>query len=218
MDVLSILKKTDHTLLRVGCTKKEIKDLCEEAVAYRCASVCVPPCFVSYAKDCLRGRAGVKVCTTVGFPNGYSTAGIKAEEARAAREDGADEIDMVINMSFVKDRDWKGLREEIGMVREVCWNIVLKVIVETCLLTDDEKAALCQIVTECRADYIKTSTGFSTGGATVEDVAFLREHVGPRVKVKAAGGIRTLEDAQAMIDAGASRIGASSMVKAAKDL
>ncbi len=218
MDVQKILGMTDHTLLRVGCTKSEIAQICEDAVTYRCASVCIPPCFVSDAKECIGGRGGVKVCTVIGCPNGYNTAKAKACEAKGAVANGADEIDMVINMSLVKDRNWNGLREEIRAVREVCGGRVLKVIIETCLLTEDEKIALCQIVTQCKADFIKTSTGFSTGGATAADVALLRAHVGPNVGVKASGGIHSLEEAQAMIDAGASRIGASSVVKAAKEV
>ena len=217
MDIQAILGMTDHTLLRVGCKKEEIAQLCEDAVAYRCASVCIPPYFVPYAKECIGGRNGVKVCTVIGFPNGYSTGQSKAYEALEAKEAGADEVDMVINMSLVKDRDWNRLREEIGLVRKACEGIILKVIVETCLLTDDEKAAVSKIVTECKADYIKTSTGFSTGGATEYDVAFLRKHVGKEVGVKASGGIHSLEEAQAMIDAGANRIGASSVVEAAKE-
>lgn len=217
MNVQDILNKTDHTLLRVGCTKEEISGICEEAVAFNCAAVCIPPCFVSYAKECIDGRCGVKVCTVVGFPNGYSTSLSKSLEAMEAKASGADEIDMVINMSFVKDGDWDSIRDEIALVRKACDGIILKVIIETCLLSDEEKKELCKIVTECGSDYIKTSTGFSSHGATVYDVAFLREHVGEQVKVKAAGGIHTLEEAQEMIDAGASRIGASSIVKAAKE-
>ena len=217
MNVQEILHRTDHTLLRTGCTEEEIAQLCEEAVAYDCASVCIPPCYVSFAKACLGGRGGVKVCTVVGFPNGYSTAHAKSVEAREAIESGADEVDMVINMSFVKNRAWDSLREEISELRGVCDGIVLKVIIETCLLSEEEKELVCGIVTECGADYIKTSTGFSTGGATVRDVAFLREHIGEQVQVKASGGIHTLEEAQALIEAGASRIGASSLVKAARE-
>lgn len=217
MNVQEILHRTDHTLLRAGCTEDEIAQLCEEAVAYECASVCIPPCYVSFAKACLGGQGDVKVCTVVGFPNGYSTAHAKSFEAREAIESGADEVDMVINMSFVKNRAWDSLREEIRELRGVCDGIVLKVIIETCLLSDEEKELVCGIVTECGADYIKTSTGFSTGGATVHDVALLREHIGEQVKVKASGGIHTLEEAQALIEAGASRIGASSIVKAARE-
>ena len=240
-----ILGMTDHTLLRVGCTKDEIRQICEDAVRYHCASVCIPPCFVAYSKECIEREesrlcrravqeqgtertdedvvamepegCGVRVCTVIGFPNGYNTAETKAYEAAEAKKAGADEVDMVINVSLVKDRDWDGLRHEIGLVRKASEGIVLKVIIETCLLTDEEKVELCGIVTECGADYIKTSTGFSTGGATVHDVALLRKHVGEQVGVKAAGGIHTLEEAQAMIDAGASRLGASSIVKAVKE-
>ena len=213
----NILNMTDHTLLRVGCTKAEIAQLCEEAVRYHCAAVCVPPCFADYAKTCIDGRNGVKVGIAAGFPNGYNTPQIKAAEAAEAKAFGADEVDMVVNVSLIKDREWDKVREEIRLVREACSGLVLKVIIETCLLTDEEKVKMCEIVTECQADFIKTSTGFSSGGATVEDVALLSEHVGPDVKVKAAGGIHTLEEAQALIEAGASRIGASGIVKAAKE-
>ena len=218
MDIQSILNITDHTLLKVGCTKSEIAELCEEAIAYRCASVCVPPSFVRYAYQCIAGRNDVKVCTVVGFPNGYSTASAKSGEVVEAIMGGAAEIDMVINMSFVKDQDWDSLRYEIALIRSACEGIVLKVIVETCLLTDEEKARVAKIVSECGADYIKTSTGFSTGGATARDVKILKDNVGPFVGVKASGGIHSLEEAQEMIDAGATRIGASSIVNAAREM
>lgn len=216
MDVQKILNMTDHTLLRVGCTKEEIAALCEEAVKYRCAAVCIPPCYTAYARECIAGR-GVKVGGTIGFPNGYHTARIKEAETREAVELGAQEIDMVLNLSHVKNRDWDAARDEITRVRKACEGITLKVIIETCYLTDEEKITLCQIVSECGVDFIKTSTGFGPSGATVHDVALMKEHVGCGVKVKAAGGIHTLEEAQALIDAGASRIGASSIVKAAKE-
>ena len=217
MDIQKILNLTDHTLLRVGCTRDEIAQLCEEAVAFHCASVSVAPCFVSFAKDCIGGRNKVKTGAAIGFPNGYNTSEIKSAEAREAKENGAEEIDAVINISFVKDRDWGALRRELEMIRKASEGITLKVIIETCLLTDEEKIRLCRLVTECKADYIKTSTGFSSGGATVCDVKLLKKHVGEHVKVKAAGGIHTLEEAQALIDAGASRIWASGMIKAAKE-
>ena len=218
MNVQEILHRTDHTLLRAGCTEDEIAQLCEEAVAYECASVCIPPCYVSFAKACLGGQGGVKVCTVVGFPNGYSTAHAKSVEAREAIESGADEVDMVINMSFVKNRAWDSLREEISELRGVCDGIVLKVIIETCLLSEEEKELVCGIVTECGADYIKTSTGFSTGGATREDVALLRRHSADHLKVKAAGGIRSIEDAERFLELGASRLGTSKIVSEVKSM
>ncbi len=217
MDVKRVLQLTDHTLLRVGCTEKEVAQACEDAVACHCAAVCVPPCFNSFAKECIAGR-GVKVCAAVGFPNGYNTTQIKVAETEDAIANGADEIDMVINMSFVKDGEWDKVREEIDLIRKASEGHILKVIVETCLLTEEEKIKLCRIVTECGADFIKTSTGFSSGGATVADVVLFRKHIGPEVQIKAAGGIHTVEEAQAMIDAGASRIGTSSIVKAAKEI
>ena len=217
MDVQKILSMTDHTLLRVGCTKEEVTRACEDAVAFHCAAVCVPSCYISYAKKLVGGRNGVKVGAAVGFPNGYITPEMKEQETVEAKANGADEIDMVINVSYVKDRNWEEARREISLVRAASKGLILKVIIEACLLTDEEKVALCRLVTECKADYIKTSTGFSFGGATVHDVELLRKNVGGAVKVKAAGGIRTLEEAQRMIEAGASRIGASSLIKAAKD-
>ena len=218
MDVQKILSMTDHTILRVGCTKEEVTRVCEDAVVFRCAAVCVPSCYISYAKELVGGRNGVKVGAAVGFPNGYITPEMKEKETVEAKANGADEIDMVINVSYVKDRNWEEARREISLVREASKGLILKVIIEACLLTDEEKVAICRLVTECKADYIKTSTGFSFGGATVHDVKLLRKNVGGAVKVKAAGGIRTLEEAQRMIEAGASRIGASSLIKAAKDL
>ena len=217
MDIQKILSMTDHTLLRVGCTEDEVRQACEEAVAYGCAAVCPPPGFVRFARECVGRESRVKVGAAIGFPNGYNTPEIKAAETADAIANGADEIDMVINVSYVKDRKWDEVRREINLVREACEGLVLKVIIETCLLSDEEKKTLCGIVTECGTDYIKTSTGFSSGGATVHDVALLRNHVGKHVKVKASGGIRTLEEAQKMIDAGASRIGSSGIVKAAKE-
>ena len=218
MDIQKILSMTDHTLLHVGCTQDEVRTACEEAVAYHCAAVCVPSSFISYARACVGKESRVKVGAAVGFPNGYNTPEVKAAETADSIANGADEIDMVINVSYVKDRRWDDLRREISLVRDACPGLVLKVIIEACLLTDEEKIKLCQIVTECRADYIKTSTGFSSGGATAADVALLREHIGPDLKVKASGGIHTLEEAQKMIDAGASRIGSSSIIKAAKEI
>ena len=217
MDIQQILSMTDHTLLRTGCTREDIEKLCEEAVESHCAAVCIPPCFVSCARDCV-GDSGVRVCTVIGFPNGYQTIRTKTEEAKEAIENGATEIDMVINLSYVKGREWDKVREEISRMRETCDGILLKVIIETCLLTDRDKIRLCEIITECGVDYIKTSTGYSLGGATVHDVALLKRHVGEGVRVKASGGIHSMSEAQAMIDAGASRIGARGIVKASHEM
>ena len=210
MDIKELLAYCDHTLLRVDCTEAEIRKLCDQAIKYGCASVCIPPCHVPGAKRYVGDK--MKICTVIGFPNGYMSTAAKAFEAADAVVNGADEIDMVINLSMVKDGCWEDVAEDIKAVRRSCLGKVLKVIIECCLLTDEEKIHLCRIVTDCGADFIKTSTGFSTGGATVEDVALFRANIGPDVRIKAAGGIRTFEQAQAMLDAGADRIGASALV------
>lgn len=213
MDIRDILRYCDHTLLRVDCSSAEIKALCDQAIKYGCASVCIPPCHVAGAKRYVGDR--MKVCTVIGFPNGYMTTAAKAFEAADAVANGADEIDMVINLSMVKDGCWKDVAEDIKAVRRSCMGKVLKVIIECCLLTDEEKIELCRIVGECGADFIKTSTGFSKGGATREDVALLRRYSPQSVKVKAAGGISTLEDAEDFINLGAERLGTSRIVKLA---
>ena len=181
---------------------------------YHCASVCIPPCYVRRANEYVGDR--LKICTVIGFPNGYSTPAVKAFEAENAVRHGADEIDMVINIGWVKDKRWDRLLEEIQEVKAACRGRILKVIIETCLLTDEEKIKMCQIVTEAGADYIKTSTGFSTGGATREDVKLFKEHVGANVRIKAAGGISSLQDAEDFIALGADRLGTSRLVKLAK--
>ena len=214
-EIRNILARCDHTLLSVTATRAETDALIDEAAAYGTASVCIPPCYVKHAAEYSAGR--VTVCTVVGFPNGYCTQGVKVAEARAAIADGADEIDMVINICALKSGDTGYLKEEIAAVKKACGDKILKVIVEAALLTEEEKLLVCDLVTEAGADYIKTSTGFAKGGATVEDVALFRKRVGENVRVKAAGGIRTLEAAQAMIEAGADRIGASALVRAAKE-
>ena len=213
MEIKDILEKCDHTLLRVDCTSDEIRRLCDQAIKYHCASVCIPACHIPGAKRYV-GDA-LKLCTVIGFPNGYSTSAVKAFEAKNAIENGADEIDMVINVSMVKDGNWEDVAKDIAAVREATRGKILKVIIECCLLTDEEKVKLCRIVSDCGADFIKTSTGFSTGGATREDVALMRANCPERVKVKAAGGISSLQDAEDFINLGAERLGTSRIVKLA---
>ena len=215
MDIKDILEKCDHTLLRVDCTSGEIRALCDQAIKYNCASVCIPPCHVPGAKRYVGDK--LKICTVIGFPNGYMTTAAKAFEAADAVKNGADEIDMVINVSMVKDGCWDDVEKDISAVREATRGHILKVIIECCLLTDDEKIRLCGIVAKCGADYIKTSTGFSKGGATREDVKLMRENCHASVKVKAAGGISSLQDAEDVIALGADRLGTSHIVKLAME-
>lgn len=215
MDISEILKKCDHTLLRVDCTSEEIRALCDQAIRYRCASVCIPPCHVAGAKRYVGDR--LKICTVIGFPNGYMTSAVKAFEAADAVKNGADEIDMVINLSMVKDGCWVDVANDIRAVREAAKDKILKVIIECCLLTDEEKIHLCKVVSDCGADFIKTSTGFSRGGATREDVQLLRENSPHTLKVKAAGGIASLQDAEDFISLGADRLGTSRVVKLAME-
>ena len=216
MDVKDILCRCDHTLLTQGATWAEIRALCDDGVKYGCASVCIPASYVARAAEYLHGR--LPVCTVIGFPNGYSTTAAKCFEARDAVENGADEIDMVINIGWAKDGLWDDLLSEIHAVKAACGGRILKVILECCLLTEEEKIRLCEVVTESGADFIKTSTGFGGGGATREDVALMAAHVGPGVAIKAAGGIATLQDAEDFIALGASRLGTSRVVKAVKAL
>ena len=211
MDIKKIAASVDHTLLAQGATWEEIRQLCQEAVEYQTASVCIPPCYVKQAAEYLKGC--VPVCTVIGFPNGYQTTAVKGYETRDAIQNGADEIDMVINIGWVKDRKYEQLEDEIRSIKFACGDKILKVIIETCLLTEEEKIEMCRVVTAAGADYIKTSTGFSTQGATFADVALFAEHVGPQVKIKAAGGISSLEDAQRFLELGASRLGTSRIVK-----
>lgn len=215
MELKEILSRVDHTLLRPDATWEEIRALCDDGAAYGCASVCIPAAYVRQASDYVQGT--VAVCTVVGFPNGYSTTAAKCFEAEEALASGASEIDMVINLGWLKDGRYDGLEREIRAVKAACQRHVLKVIVETCLLTEEEKIRMCEVVSESGADFIKTSTGFSTGGATREDVALLRAHVAPGVKVKAAGGISSLRDAEDFIALGADRLGTSRIVKAVKE-
>ena len=214
MDVKEILARCDHTLLKQEATWEQIKEVCDDGIKYGCASVCIPASYVKQANDYL-GNA-LKVCTVIGFPNGYSTTEVKVFETEDAIRNGADEIDMVINIGWAKDGRWDAILDEIRSIKASCQGRILKVIVEACLLTQEEKIKLCQIVTQAGADYIKTSTGFSTGGATREDVALFKANVGPDVKVKAAGGIRTLQDAEDFITLGADRLGTSAIVKLVK--
>lgn len=209
-----ILSKVDHTLLSQTATWEDIKAICDDGIAYRTASVCIPPCYVKQAKDYVENKC--KICTVIGFPNGNNTALVKALEARFAIAEGADEIDMVINIGMLKAKAYNYVLQEIREVKRVCEGKVLKVIIETCLLTEEEKIKMCEIVTEVGADYIKTSTGFSAAGATFEDIALFAEHVGPDVKIKAAGGISSMEDAEKFIKLGASRLGTSRIVKIMK--
>ena len=213
MELRDILARCDHTLLRTDCTAQEIRTLCDQGIRYGVASVCIPSAHLSGAKRYVGDK--LTLCTVIGFPNGYSTARTKAFEADDAIRCGADEIDMVINLGMVKDGCRADLLDEIRRVKSACGDKLLKVIIECCLLTDDEKRMMCEIVSESGADYIKTSTGFSTGGATFDDVALLRAHCAPHVKVKAAGGISTLDDAVRFIELGADRLGTSRIVKIA---
>ena len=213
MDQREILSKVDHTLLKPEAAWEEIRALCDEAVKWGTASVCIPPCYVGQAAEYLGGR--LPVCTVVGFPNGYSTTQAKLFETREALAAGAQEIDMVINIGWLKAGNTQGVLEEIRALKGACGERILKVIVEACLLTREEKVEMCRIVTEAGADYIKTSTGFSTAGASFEDVELFAQHIGPHVKIKAAGGISSFEDAARFIGLGASRLGTSRLVKLA---
>jgi len=216
MDLQAILAACDHTVLGQASTWEDIRALCDDAMHYKTASVCIPASYVRQAKAYMGDRG--TVCTVVGFPNGYSTTAVKVFETQQAVADGADEIDMVINVGWLKDRRYDALLAEIRAVKEVCQGRVLKVIIETCLLTDEEKVQMCRIVTEAKADFIKTSTGFAGGGATFHDVELFAAHVGEGVKIKAAGGISSLEDAERFLQLGASRLGTSRIVKLVKAL
>lgn len=215
MDVKEILSRCDHTLLKQEATWQQIKEVCDDGKKYECASVCIPPAYVRQAAEYVGND--LKICTVIGFPNGYTTTEVKVFETEDAIRCGADEIDMVVNIGWVKDGRWDDILEEIRAVKTSCQGRILKVIAEACLLTEEEKIKLCQTVTQAGADYIKTSTGFSAGGATREDVALFKAHVGPEVKVKAAGGIRTLQDAEDFIALGADRLGTSAIVKLVKN-
>lgn len=210
MDRKDILSKVDHTLLKQTATWEQIKKLCQDGMEYGTASVCIPPCYVKQAKEFTGGK--LAVCTVIGFPNGNMTTAAKVFETEDAVKNGADEIDMVINLGMVKGGHYDRVLDEIRRIKEACGGRCLKVIIETCLLTEDEKKEMCRVVTESGADYIKTSTGFSTGGATPEDVALLRKYSGSQVKVKAAGGIASFQDAENFIELGADRLGTSRLI------
>lgn len=211
MNIKTITCALDHTLLRVDSTWEQIKAACDEAIEYETASVCIPPGYAAEVVKYVQGM--VPVCTVVGFPNGYSTTAAKVAETKEAIANGVSEVDMVTNISFLKSGCFNAVGDEIKAIKEACGNKILKVIIETCLLTEDEKIKMCQIVTAAGADYIKTSTGFFSGGATAADVILFAKHIGPNVKIKAAGGIRSLEEALRFLDLGASRIGSSSIIK-----
>ena len=215
MDIKDILSKADHTQLKQNVTWEEIKALINEAIEYEVASVCIPASNVKKAK----AYAGdnLVICTVIGFPNGYSTTKVKVFETKNAIENGATEIDMVININELKNKNYEYVLEEIKQIKEACGDLILKVIIETALLTDEEKVKMCELVSKSGADYIKTSTGFSTSGATFEDVKLFSDHVDSHVKIKAAGGISTLEDAQKFIELGAKRLGTSRLIKLAKN-
>ena len=209
MNKQDIMSRVDHTILTTTATWEQVKKICDEGMKYGTASVCIPPRYVKKAAQYVGSK--LKICTVIGFPNGYNMPEVKVFETEDAVRCGADEIDMVINLGMVKSGDWEGVLEEIKAVKASCAGRILKVIVETCQLTQEEKIAACRVVSMSGADFIKTSTGFSTAGATVEDIKLFKAHVSPDVRIKAAGGIRTFEQAQAMIDAGADRIGASAL-------
>ena len=211
MKPLDMLHYVDHTQLKAFASWEDIQSLCEEVIRYQTASVCIPPSYIARVHE--KYGDAVNICTVVGFPLGYSVTEAKAEETKKALEDGANEIDMVINISDVKNGDYDKVEKEIARLKEITGDKILKVIIETCYLTEEEKIAMCKAVTNAGADFIKTSTGFGTGGATLEDVELFKKHIGPEVKIKAAGGVRTVEDLKAFIDAGCSRIGTSSAVK-----
>ena len=216
MELKDILAKCDHTLLAQTSTWEQIKAICDDGMYYKTASVCIPASFVKQAKEYVGDK--LAICTVIGFPNGYATTASKCFMAGDAVDNGADEVDMVINIGWAKEGKWAEITAEIAAIKAACKGKLLKVIIETCLLTDEEKIALCKCVTEAKADYIKTSTGFSTAGATFADVELFAKHIGPDVKIKAAGGISSLEDAEKFIELGASRLGTSRIVKIAKGL
>ena len=217
MELKKILAAVDHTLLTPAATWAEIKAICDDAIKYGTATVCIPASYVARCKAYMQEQGSrVGVCTVIGFPTGYSTTAVKVFEAADAVKNGADEVDMVINIGWAKDAKWEEITAEIAAIKQSCKGKLLKVIIETCLLTDEEKIALCKCVSDSGADYIKTSTGFSTAGATFHDVELFAKHVAPHVKIKAAGGISSLEDAEKFIALGASRLGTSRVVKLAK--
>lgn len=217
MELSEILSKCDHTLLAQGATEQEIKGICDDGLKFKTASICIPPSYIEFAKKYIDEQGGgLNICTVIGFPNGNCTTETKVFETRDAIEKGAEEIDMVINIGRLKAKDYDYVLNEIKQIKAACGDKILKVIIETCFLTDEEKIKMCEIVTEAGADFIKTSTGFGTGGATFDDIELFSKHIGPNVKMKAAGGISSLDDAEKFIALGASRLGTSRIVKIAK--
>lgn len=214
MNVNEILKHVDHTLLLQGATWEEIRQICDDGIKYQTASVCIPPCYVKQASEYVQEK--VAICTVIGFPNGNMTTKTKEFETKDAIENGADEIDMVMNIGWLKDKKYQDVEQEIRTLKEACGDKILKVIIETCLLTEEEKIKMCELVTNAGADYIKTSTGFSTGGATFDDIQLFAKHVGEGVKIKAAGGISNMDDAEKFLTLGADRLGTSRIVKIVK--
>jgi len=215
MNQKDILSKVDHTLLAQTATWEDIKQILDDAMKYQTASACIPASYVKQAKEYVKEK--LAICTVIGFPNGYNTTAVKVFETKDAIENGADEIDMVIHIGDVKNGKYDAIENEIKAIKEACGNRILKVIIETCLLTDEEKIKMCEVVTNAKADFIKTSTGFSTGGATFEDVALMKKYVGKNVKIKAAGGISSFDDAEEFIRLGADRLGTSRLVKILKN-
>lgn len=216
MDIKEILSKVDHTILTQEATWKQVKEICDDGVKYETASVCIPPSFVKQAADYIQDR--LPICTVIGFPNGYSTTTVKCAETEDAVMNGASEIDMVINIGWIKEGKHDAIFHEINQVKEVCHGKLLKVIVETCLLTKEEKIKMTEIVSKSNADFIKTSTGFSTSGATFEDIEIFAEHISEGIQIKAAGGISSIEDAEKFIELGADRLGTSKIVKIVKEM
>lgn len=215
MEQKEILKHVDHTLLQQTATWEQIKEICDDAIKYQTASVCIPPSFVKKVKEYVGNK--MAVCTVIGFPNGYMTKETKKFETQDALKNGVDEIDMVINIGMLKEKRYEDMKDEIWELKEICGKHILKVIIETCLLEEEEKIKMCEIVTEAGADYIKTSTGFSTAGATFEDIALFKKHVGMDVKIKAAGGITSFDDAEKFLSLGADRLGTSRLIKILKE-
>lgn len=215
MDTNEILKHVDHTLLLQGAKWEEIRQVCDDAIKYQTASVCIPPSYVKQASEYVQGK--IPICTVIGFPNGYMTTKTKEFETKDAIANGASEIDMVIHIGWLGDKKYDQIEEEIRSLKAICGEKILKVIIETCLLTEEEKIKMCEIVTRAGADYIKTSTGFSTAGATFDDIKLFSEHIGPNVKMKAAGGIASMEDAQKFLSLGADRLGTSRIIRLVKN-
>ena len=219
MDIKNILSKCDHTLLGVDATWDQIKAIVDDGMKYECASVCIPASFVKQAADYVKAQGGtLPICTVIGFPNGYATTASKCFMASDAVDNGATEVDMVINIGWAKEGRWDDILDEINQIKAACKGKLLKVIIECCLLTDEEKIKMCEVVSKSDAEFIKTSTGFSTGGATFEDIELMAKHMAPGKQIKAAGGIANLEDAQKFLDLGAHRLGTSRVVKAVKTL